>query len=88
LKKEQVDEWLENPVTLFLLEEVKKELKLIRETPVSNCLFPGDPNKSQENLVELEARERCWSDWEQFLTGNWDLFMESYEDGYSYGEQL
>lgn len=82
MKKEQVNEWLENPVTLFLLSEIKKEVELIRQTPTTDCLVMGDPNKSHENLVELEARERVWGDFVDFLEGNWDLFEDSYEESH------
>lgn len=80
MKKEQVNEWLENPVTVFLLGEVKKELETISNTPISDCLVAGEPFKTQENLVELETRERVWTDWVDFLEGNWDLFEESYDE--------
>jgi len=80
LQKEQVNEWLENPVTLFLLDEVKKELERIRRTPTSSCLIHGDPYKTHENIVGLEARESVWTDWQEFLEGNWDFFEESYDE--------
>jgi len=80
MKKEQVVEWLENPVTEFLLDAVKKEVELIRHTPATEVLVCGEPNKTHENVVNLEARLSVWVDWIDFLEGNWDLFEDSYDE--------
>lgn len=80
MKKVQVVEWLENPVTEFLLKEVKKEVELIRHTPATEVLVVGEPNKTHENVVNLEARLSVWEDWVDFLSGDWDLFEDKYED--------
>ena len=80
MKREQVNEWLENPVTEFLLDSVKAEVELIRKTSAADILVCGDPFKTHENAVNLEARLSVWSDWVEFLEGNWDLFEDKYED--------
>ena len=32
--------------------------------------------KTHENIVELEARERCWIEWATFLEGDWEYLLE------------
>ena len=76
ISREQINEWTENPVTIRLKEEANKELREIQQTPITDCLFPGKPHKSQENLVELEARERVWESWVSLLEGDWAYFEE------------
>lgn len=80
ISKEQIQDWTENPVTEYLAELLQIELRSIKETPVTNALFYGDPQKTQENLVELEAREMAWVDFYSFLSGDWSYFEEEEED--------
>jgi len=75
MKKEQVTEWTENPVTIELVKLAKKELKEIM-VPSSDCLIPGEPFKTFENIIELEARQRVWTDWIAFLEGDWEYFED------------
>ena len=80
ISKEQIQDWTENPVTEYLAELLQDELEEIRQTPVTNALVYGDPQKTQENLVELEAREMAWADLTAFLTGDWSYFEEVDEE--------
>ena len=76
---EQRLEWVENPVTLKALELAQEELKDILDTPIIDCLFHGDPNKTQENIVNLEARASAWETLIYVLTGDWSYFVEPEE---------
>ena len=78
--KDQITDWSENPVTLELLEQCKLELQDIQDTSCIDCFFPGEPQKTQENLVELESRERFWESWVSVLSGDWSYFEEEDED--------
>lgn len=80
VSKQQTVEWADNPVTLKLLDLCKTELSDIQETSITDCLIAGNPHKSHENLVELEARERVWESWVAVLSGDWDYFEEEDED--------
>ena len=78
--KDQIADWAENPVTIELLSLCEQELSDIRETSVVDCFYPGDPQKTQENLVELEARERFWESWIAALSGDWTYFEEEEDE--------
>ena len=55
--KQQIDEWTENPVTVALKELYRKDLTKILESPDTDCLIRGNPQASQENLIDQAARE-------------------------------
>jgi hypothetical protein len=76
ISEKQVLEWTENPVTIALAELCKAELSLIDQTPRTDCLVYGDPQKSHENLIELDTRTVCWNEWVAFLTGDWSVLEE------------
>ena len=81
INERQISEWTESPVTEALLELCKKELDDIRDTTVTDCYFPGDPQKTQENLIALGAMEDAWESWSTFLSGDWSELEEEDEDG-------
>ena len=76
VKRQQIDDWAENPVTEALRELIKKELEDISSMSVTDCLVAGNPTQSHENLAELEARERVWGYLREFLNGDWTYFEE------------
>ena len=78
--REQIVEWTENPVTIALKEQAALELEEIQKTSPTDCLFPGKPHKSHENLVELEVRERIWENWVALLDGDWAYFEEDEDE--------
>jgi len=63
-----------------VLELCKQELQDIKDTTVVDCFFPGEPQKTQENIVELESRERFWESWVAVLSGDWSYFEEEEEE--------
>jgi len=80
INKERLIEWLKDPTTILLKSFFRKELLEIKNTPISDCLVCGEPQKTQENLVELETRERCWAEMVSMLEGNWDESMGEEDD--------
>ena len=78
---EQIRDWTENPVTIELRKLVQEEIEGIQETTVTDCFFPGEPQKTQENLIELEARLSAWVLMDELLDGDWSyLEQEEIED--------
>ena len=73
---QQVVDWSDNPTTKALLNLIQEEIKEIQETSVTDCFFPGEPQKTQENLIELEARLNTWESLVEFLEGDWSYFEE------------
>ena len=79
INENQKLEWVENPTTLELLKLVKNELKQIVNTPMMDCLVNGEPSKSHENLVDLDARAHAFATLELALEGDWEYF-EDFDD--------
>ena len=80
ISQKQLLEWSENPVTIRLKEEAEKELKEIQDTSLTDCLVSSEPQKTQENLIELEARERVWGYLSTLLEGDWTYFEDYFEE--------
>ncbi len=72
--RQQIEDWQENPVTEALLELCREELKATEQTARIDCFVPGEPQKTQENFIEQEARERIWESWVAVLSGDWSYF--------------
>jgi hypothetical protein len=72
----QAMEWTENPVTLKVLGLIKGELERIRSTPTADCWVAGEPDRTHENIVNLQARQTVWEDMEAILSGDLDYFEE------------
>lgn len=84
ISKQQIEEWAENPVTLELLRNIQEETKEIVGTAITDCVFPGEPNKTHENLIELEARGRTFALLGELLEGDWSYFEEPEEEHEEY----
>ena len=80
VNQEMIADWSESPVTLKLLESCEQELAEIQETTVVDCLVRGEPQKTQENIVELDAREVVWASWVALLSGDWSYFEEDEDE--------
>ena len=70
--KQQIDEWTENPVTVVLKELYTKDLTRIQESPPTDCMIRGNPQASQENLIEQAARELEIVNVIDTLEGDWE----------------
>jgi hypothetical protein len=80
ITEEQLSEWTENPVTIALGTLAKAERDRIKDTPIQDCLVHGEPNKTQDNLTELETRLLHYNDLVAFLTGDWSYLLEGEDD--------
>ena len=74
VSNEQITEWVENPVTIKAKEEVEAEIARILDTPAVECLYHGEPQRTQENLVELETKAWAWKTLLDVLEGDWSYF--------------
>jgi hypothetical protein len=82
INKQQIEDWTENPVTIELRKLVEGDLEEIRDTEATDCIFRGDPQRTQENLVDLVARELDLVFFIDLLSGEWSYFEEEEdEDG-------
>ena len=80
MKKERIVEWVNDPVTRYLLKLFEQEFDDICSVEAVDCFVPGQPQKTQENLIELEARQRCWGEMVSFLKGEWDDLAEESDE--------
>lgn len=80
ISEEQIQEWTENPITEALIAAVQEEINEIQDTPITNCLFFGEPNKTHENLVNLESRGAVWREVLDVLKGDWSYFLEEEDE--------
>ena len=80
MKQEQIQEWVENPVTRDLHQKLTSHIEDLREAK-GECFFPGDPQQTQEKMAELIGRITAWEDIISLLEGDdWDFFMKEEED--------
>jgi len=80
VSQEQIQDWTENPVTEALAALLVEELESIQNTPIVDTLFYGEPIKTHENLVNLQARAVAWSDLVDLLGGDWSYFEEDEDE--------
>ena len=74
MQKKQIDEWLHDPVTREVLKLVRETIEEIKETPYIDLFYPGEPQKTQENLVQLHERLYVWERWEEIFSGDFSYF--------------
>ena len=72
VSEQQKMEWVENPVTIALRELYVKEIEGILDGSDTECLVRGEPQLSQENLIEQASRELEITLFIHALHGNWD----------------
>jgi hypothetical protein len=73
LKKEQIDEWSENPVTLELKALIKREIGQLRLSK-ADAYHPYQAERTQEILANLNGAEDTWELVEAALDGDWVFF--------------
>ena len=59
--REQVLEWIENPVTLVFKEVAKLELSETIQAKGLDAYNPFEPQRTQEILAGLNGAEEVWS---------------------------
>ena len=80
--RKQIEEWTENPVTIYLKDKVKEELEILEAAcRTSNIYKPFEPEKTQELLATLNAAIDGWELVLEALNGDMeDLGEYSSED--------
>jgi hypothetical protein len=80
LSKEQISDWVDHPVTKVVAEFFKKEHAGLVGTPAIECLVFGEPQKTQENLIDLVARKVAMEYLMEFLEGDFDESVEESDE--------
>ena len=80
VSEQQKTEWTENPVTIALKELYELEYWRTINSPVTDNFIRGEPQLTQENLVEKACKEHEIYTMMQALEGNWsDLELDDEE---------
>ncbi len=75
VSSEQLQEWVDNPVTAVLYRLCEQELHNVRDITDIDCLFRGDPQKTQERLIERATKEDEWIVFQYLLKGEWKEYL-------------
>jgi hypothetical protein len=68
---------------------VRKELEAIKETSQTDCYVAGNPQLTQENILDLTARETMWAIAEEIFGGDFSYLEEEDEsDSETEAEEL
>ncbi len=73
VSKELVLEWKGSLVTIALKEKCNQELERIRCESLSDNLCRGNPQITQERLVENTTKELEWETFIEILDGDWSV---------------
>lgn len=79
LSKEQIQEWIESPVTEYLASLIKENLDHIDNFGVTDVIVDGEPIKTQEALIRLHERRMAWRETHAYLTEEWEAEEDSDE---------
>ncbi|KKM69159.1 hypothetical protein LCGC14_1453610 [marine sediment metagenome] len=80
VNKDQLAEWIDNPVTAALYGLCDQELNNVRDITDIDCLFRGDPQKTQERLIERATKEDEWIVFQYLLKGEWKEYLGDLEN--------
>jgi len=90
VSKQQIKEWVDNPVTVALKFLCMRELNNTKDVTVADCIYRGDPQKTQERLIEQANKEDEWLVFIDLLQGefkyhcgdleNYDKLVEEYDE--------
>ena len=78
--REQVLEWLENPVTLVFKEFARQELENTITAKGLDAFTPFDAYKTQEILANLNGARDVWEDVTEALNGEGLAFEEDLDE--------
>ena len=74
--RDQILEWLENPVTLIFKEFARLELEHTIAAKGLDAFTPFDANKTQEILANLNGARDVWEEITEALNGEGLAFEE------------
>lgn len=75
IEQSQIEEWIENPVTIALKDLLEAELEHIQEAKAS-AFHPFEPQTTHEVLAGLNGAEDTWELVLGFLDGDWSYLEE------------
>ena len=58
--QQQIDEWIENPITIWMREWAEYELKDINGRKSLDAFHPFDAQKTQEIMASLNGCSETW----------------------------
>ena len=70
VSKQQIKEWRDNPVTVALWSLCNWECDAIENRSAINSICPGDPQKTQEQLIGISTRLKEWTAFVNILNGH------------------
>ena len=80
VSKQQIKEWTDNPVTIALKWLCMRELNNTRSVTAGDCLLRGDPQKTQEQLIEQATKENEWAAFLNLVNGYWKYQLGDLEN--------
>ena len=78
--RDQIVEWLDNPVTLVLKEFARQELDDTITAKGLDAYTPFDAQKTQEVLANLNGAKDVWEDIVEALNGEGLAFEEELDE--------
>ena len=69
VSKDQVKEWIDNPVTVAVWTLCGWESEVIEKRPAIDAICPGNPQITQEQLIDLATRQKDWAAFTNILRG-------------------
>lgn len=78
-QKDQILEWAENPVTLYLKSLVEKEMEFFEKIGTPDTFFEFEPHKTQEAMVKNMAFIGAYEDLRRALEGDFSEFSSEDE---------
>ena len=70
VSKQQIAEWIDNPVTIALWSLCNWECDAIETRSAIDAICPGNPQKTQEQLIDLATRLKDWRAFGNILNGH------------------
>jgi len=84
LTRERILEWVDDPVTEFLLSLIAGYVQDLRNVRGVNCYVPFEPHRTQEAIAQLAGQEKAWGDITEVLEGDWTVFSTGDEQDDEY----
>ena len=72
VNRQQISEWVDHPVTLVVRKLSKRECENTKWMPISDVLYRGNPQKTQEQLIENAEKLTHWSAFVNVLDGHFE----------------
>ena len=80
VSRQQIKEWTDNPVTIALKWLCMRELNNTRSVTAADCLKWGDPQKTQEQLIEQSTKDHEWTAFLNLVNGYWKYQLGDLEN--------